>query len=308
MLAVTMMTTRMLLPLPFLLLACGGAAPVHTGYPEGETAPWDKAAKLRLSDNGEASSDGTISFPDRQRAKWYVVELPTAGSLTARMTLENKAPGTDIAMEVLDAGFNVNAAGESDDDVGQAKKVREVKDARPGKSYIHLYALGRTNKADYTLRVHFDPKPQSTPLAATDSGPSADKSSFPWTVPNLPPLPQINAADDTPLRGGKRVATPTTPKEPTKPEEPPPDTGPSVKAIITEFSDTGSGIKIILNKGANANIEQGWEGYVVTKANKQVPKSNFKIRAVRDTESEAVVRVTLDDIQNNRSVVLKPPK
>jgi hypothetical protein len=306
MLAVTMMTTRIVLPLSLLVAACGGAAPTHTGYPEGEAAPWDKAAKLRLSDNGEASADGTLSFPDRQRAKWYLVELPTSGTVTARMTLENRAPGTDVALEILDAGFNVNVPGESDDDVGQPKKTREYKDARPGKTYVHIYLLGRNDRAEYSVRVHFDPKPQAPGRPDEPAVPTADKSSFPWTVPNLPALAQINASDDTPLHGKTRVATPTPPTPP-KPEEPPPDTGPSVKATITEFSDTGSGIKIVINKGANANIEQGWDGYVVS-GGKPLAKSNFKIRAVRDTESEAVVRVTLDDIQKNHTVVLKPPK
>jgi hypothetical protein len=282
---------------------------VHTGYPEGDSTPWDKASKLRLSDNGEASGDGTISFPERQRAKWYVVELPGPGTLTARLALENKAPGTDVAMEILDAGFNVNVPGESDDDVGQSKKVREYKDARAGKSYVHIYALGRNDRAEYTVRVHFDPKAQAAvPSRPDEPPPTADKTSFPWTVPNLPAIAQVNPTDDTPGKitsGGHH--TPTPPVE--KPPEPPPDTGPSVRARITEFSDTGSGIKIVINKGSSANIEAGWEGYVLTSGNKPLPKSSIKVRSVRDSESEALVRgVTLDDIQKNPNVVVKPPK
>ncbi len=302
-----MTTTRLVLgSIPFLLIACGGAAPSGTGYPEGESAPWDKASKLRLSDNGEASADGTLSFPERQRAKWYVVELPSPGTLTARLSLENRAPGTDVAMEILDAGYNVNVPGESDDDVGQAKKVRAYKDARAGKSYIHIYTLGRSDKAEYTLRLRFDPKPQTAAVAREEPA-ATDKSSFPWTVPNLPALAQINPSDDTQLGKGRRVATPKPEVKP-KPEEPPPETGPMVRARITEFSETGSGIKIVINKGSSANIEQGWEGYVVS-GNKPLPKSSLKVQAVRDNESDALVRgVTLDDIQKNPNVVVKPPK
>jgi hypothetical protein len=309
MLAVTMTTTRLMLgSLPFLLLACGGGAvATHNGYAEGDTSPWTKAGTLRLSDNGEASADGTISFADRQRARWYMVELPGAGVLTARLTVENRAPGTDVAMEILDSGYNVVVPGETDDDVGQAKKVRENKNALPGKSYIHLYALGRADRGEYTLRVHFEPKPQAAVLP-NEPPPSADHSSFPWTVPNLPALAQINPSDDTPLHGRAPKPVAQQPKE-EKPPEPPPDTGPSVRARITEYSDTGSGVKVVLNKGSGAGIDAGWQGYVVGPGNKALPKSSLSVRAVRDNESDALIRgVTLDDVQKNPNVVVKPPK
>lgn len=271
----------------------GGAAAVKTGYAEGETTPWEKPSKLGLNDSLEASAEGELAFAKDKRARWYVVELPAPGKITARVSVEPQAKGSDIGMEILDAGFNVNAEGINDDDVGQMKKAREYKDARQGKSYIHLFTVGRNDAVGYTLRIHFDPKPQAAREAPVEVA-SADHTSFPWTVPNLPALP--------PVRGGGGG----------KPEPPPPPPDPNagfnlIRATIVEFSDTGQGIRIIMNKGTNASLDAGVEGDVMG-GGKPLQSGHFKIKSCHADECEAVVRATMDQIQANRNVVLKIPK
>ncbi len=295
MLAVKMKTIATL-SIATILSACGGGAgsAVKTGYAEGETTPWEHPSKLSLNDTLEASAEGELSFPKDKRARWYVVDLPAPGKITARLSLEPQAKGSDVGMEILDAGFNVNVEGQNDDDLGQMKKAREYKDARQGKSYIHLYTLGRNDAVAYTLRIHFDPKPQAAREAPVEVA-SADHTTFPWTVPNLPALP--------PVRGGGGGG---------KPEPPPPPPDPNagfnlVRATIVEFSDTGNGVRIIMNKGTNASLDAGIDGDV-TAGGKPLQSGHFKIKSCHADECEAVVRATMDQIQANRNVVLKIPK
>jgi hypothetical protein len=308
MLAVTMTTLSiqrgslpclLALSLASSLGACGGAAPVHTGYPEGEATPWEKAGKLNLNDSLEASAEGELSFPKRVRAKWYALDLPAPGKLTARLSTEPTVKGSDVGFEILDAGFNVNAEAINDDDVGQPKKTREYKDARQGKSYIHIYTLGRDDVVGYTLRVHFDPKPQARVEAPMEPA-TADRTTFPWTVPNLPALPQIGKGGG----GGSTVVTRETPPPP-----PDPNAGFNlIKATITEFSDTGNGVRIILNKGQNASLDGGLDGDVLS-GGKPLPSGHFKLRSCKQDECDAVVpKATMDQIQANRAVIVKVPK
>jgi hypothetical protein len=303
MLAVTMTTIRPLVgSIAFALVACGGAAaPSHTGYPEGESAPWSRASKINLNDNLEASAEGELSYPKRTRAKWYVVELPAAGKLTARLSVEPTVKGSDVGVELLDAGFNVAADAVNDDDLGQPKKVREVKDARQGKTYVHIYALGRGDEVGYTLRLHFDPKPQVAGQAPDPQVevPNNDRTGFPWTVPNLPQLAQIGKGG-----GPSPSVTPDEPKKPVAPV----DTTPTKAARIDEFSNTGGGIRLILNKGTNAGLDAGMEGDVLS-GGKPMPTGHFKIKSCRDEECEAIApKATMDQIQANRSVLVKLSK
>lgn len=304
------MTTRnTVLSLSLFLVACGGAPAVHNGYPAGENEPWTSAKKLKLNDNLESSAEGSVSFPQRERARWYVLELPAPGAITARLNMDPRTTGADVGFEVLDSGFNVNAQAQNDDDIGQEKKVREVKEARAGKTYFHVFALGRTDQADYKLRIKYDPKQTLTPRQAP---PPSDGGEPRSAIPNLPPLAQVPAADDTPRSGGKRVVRETDDRPPptplpVEPDDPAKDA--PVRATITEFSKSGTLVKITLNKGSDSGIEEGWTGYIMDTATKRsLPKGAFKIKSVRSDESEGTAGCTLDDVQRNRTVYLKPPK
>jgi hypothetical protein len=300
---VAAMMTRMLGTTPLaLLVACGGAQ-VHTGYPAGETEPWSSAQTLRLGENAEVSADDTVSFPKRSRADWYVVDLPVPGKLNVKLRMDPLTTGADVGFEILDAGFNVVARPIDDNDLGQDEKIREVQNARAGKTYIHVYALNRLDEADYRLRVRFTPKEDISTRPPTDEGePTADpRNTFPWTVPNLPALAQVPKEDDAPRRGRAPVVEPDD--KPVVEPEVQPVVG--VKARIIEFATSGRGVKIVLNKGVEHGIEVGWEGYVVDQRSRPLPNGAFKVRKVTQDECEGLVALHLDQIQSNRSVVLK---
>ncbi len=265
-----------------------------------ETQPWTKAAPLKFNDQWEASADGTASYPDRKRAHWYVIDLPSDGSLAAKLSVDATSAKADIGFEVLDSGFNVRAA-QTDEDEGQPKMERDVSNLRAGKVYFHLWALKRADVADYKLKITYSPT-----KAGIDP-----RGSFPYTVPNPPALAAVPAEDDSP----QKVASHPRPGHPhADPPKPPIDNTPpldpkAVHGIITEFGQGGGGIKITINRGNTANIEEGWEGYLIDHTTKKMlANSNFKVSKVKNDECEATVKLSLDDVQANKSVVLKPPK
>jgi hypothetical protein len=298
--------THIAAPLALLVGACGGSQ-VHTGYPAGEKEPWSSATTLKFNDNGEVSTDGNVSFPKDARAKWYVVDVPAPGKLNAKLRMDPLTTGADVGFELLDAGFNVVADPIDDNDIGQDEKIREVKEARAGKTFIHVYALNQNDVADFRIRVRYTPKEDLSGAPVETTGePVADaRNVFPWTVPNLPPLPQVPDRDDAP-RGGRPDTTPDEPAPP--PQEVDPATvGASIKGRVIEFATSGRGVKIVVNTGSENGVEDGWTGYVVDAKGRSLPNGAFKIRKVRQDESEGLVGLTLDQIQSNRSVVLKAP-
>jgi hypothetical protein len=299
MLAVT--SQRTLLTLSLALAACGGSAPDHTGYPTNAKEPWARAKRISLDDNFEGKADGQVSYPKRDRAKWFLLKLPIEGGLNAKLTVDPVTPGADVGFEILDAGFNVIATGENEEEGGQMKKERKVREVPRGEAYIHVYTLGRSDEADFKLRIKFTPRTIADPTSA-----------YPNTIPNTPELAAVPNKDWPEARVAVRKPNhvPDKPTQPVKPPVVPVDTKGSVRGSVVEFSDTGSGVKIIINKGSANGIDKEWTGEVLQKGTDRAIKSGFfKIRNVKNDECDAVVSgVSLDDIQNNRSVRLKPPK
>src|SRR5690606_17230171 len=61
---------------------CGGAqVPTHDGYRERWVAGWKKPTTLTLDEDLEAEADGELSYPKRQRARWYAVDVPEDGKI-----------------------------------------------------------------------------------------------------------------------------------------------------------------------------------------------------------------------------------
>jgi hypothetical protein len=289
-------------------LGCGGAQS-HTGYPAGEKEPWASPAKLKLNENFEAWTDSSVSYPSRERARWYAIDLPHPGSLHAKVRMDRQSTGADVGFEILDAGYNVIAGPIDDNDIGREEKERKVKEARAGRVYFHVYTLGDTDAADFRLSIRFDPILSDQPVAIADGEPTADpRGSFPWTVPNLAAIPGVPAKDDAPRRGRAPRPEPEEEDEPAPVAEADPADNAKVRASIIEFGKKGSRVRILVNKGSAAGVAEGWRGYVVGKNGKSVPKGAFKISKTKSDESEGFVGLTLDQVQANRTVVLKPPQ
>ena len=283
--------------------ACGGTdVPEHNGYRSAKSRPWRKPTVLRLDDSFEAEVDDAVSYPRRQRARWYAVDLPSFGGIDVQVTVPELAEDReiDIAFEVLDEGYSVRAkADAAEDDAGDEQKIRRLRRLPPGRYYIHVFAQRRLDEADYTLQVNFKPQKGREP------------TTFPAQVAYIGALPDVPLTDDAPApapvvkkcRGSrckKRVAR--VEKEP----EPQPK---SIRARIAGISDAGSGkgVQIRINQGANQGIEVGWKGTVVSRDGKAIAGGSFEVSKVSPGESYGTVRASASSVTSAKYVKLRPP-
>jgi len=230
--------------------------PAHSGYKSEKSKPWAKPKRLAWDDKMEAEDDGDLDYADFRRARWYVVDLPSAGELN--LQLEITPPGDavneefDLAMEVLDPGHRViSKADLEEEDAGELNKMRTLRDLAPGRYLIHLYLQGRMDVAEYELKAAFKPT-------------GAVKSDFPSQVAFLDPLPMVPLNDDTPST--PRPPNRNTGKKPprTKPpkEEPAPAPATTLTARILGVSVSGSKTQITVGIGTAQGVASGWKAKV----------------------------------------------
>ena len=328
-----MNSTRLALSL-LLLGACGPKAPTHSGYPTGLKEPWTKAKIIALDDSNKAKEDGTLSYPERTRARWYVIELPTDGILDVKLTVDPQTQFTSgLGFEILDSGYNIVAGKRDDEEDGggaadddSLKKVLIVKDARAGDSYIHLYTLGKTDAADYSLKINFTPAAAAIPV-----------NTFPNNVPMPGEIAAVPAADDAPPKhgkssgggssggssGGSKTSGGSSGGSKTPGGTTPGGTTPGgttdangakslpkggVIAMIVEYSDSGGGTRVVIDRGKADGVTDGAFGYVFDKSKKKIAGSDFSVKSIREHECEGVVPLPTDVVKTARTVLLKPPK
>jgi len=280
--------------------ACGGAdVPEHDGYRRGVSRPWRQATVLRLDDSREAEVDDTVSYPKRQRARWYAIDLPGAGSMEVQVSAAelSEQGEVDVAFEVLDEGYRVRARADAkSDDAGDEHKVRRLRRLAPGRYYIHVYAQRRVDEADFTLEVSF--RPQAGRV----------RSDFPAQVAFIDPLPQVPEQDDSPAPpppAGKKCPGPGCKKK-ARVEEPPAAPR-SIRARIAGIVESGGGVQIRIDQGANQGIEVGWKGMVVSRDGKEIAGGAFEVSRVSPSESFAVVRSSPSSVTAAKFVRLRPP-
>jgi hypothetical protein len=292
--------------------ACGGAdIPQHNGYKSAKARPWQRPTVLELDEGLEAEVDDAVSYPKRQRARWYAVDLPTHGEMQVEMTVVGLADDReiDLAFEVMDEGYQTLAqADREEDDAGEEQKTRTVKGLAPGRYYIHVYAQRRLDEADFTLQVGF----RGT---AEDGGDTANPN-FPATVAYITALPDIPAVDDAPAHVPEPTPQPVAKKckgsrckkkpEPRQPEAQPPPK--AIRARIAGIvSVTSGGTLIRIDRGSQQGIKVGWKGSVVTSSGSAISGGAFEISKVTGGESFATVRATADSVTAAKYVRLRPP-
>lgn len=284
--------------------ACGGAdVPEHNGYRSARSRPWRKPTLLRLDDSFEAEVDDAVSYPRRQRARWYAVDLPSFGSMSVSVSVPELAEDRDVdlAFEVLDEGYRVIAKADGrTDDADEEQKIRRLRRLAPGRYYVHVYAQRRLDESDYTLQMSFKAEAGREP------------TNFPASVAYIGALPDVPLLDDAPApepppppkkcRGSrckKRVA------KVEEPAQPPPK---SIRARIAGIVDSGGrGVTIRINQGANQGIEVGWKGTVVTRDGKAIAGGSFEVTKVSPAESFASVGASASAITTAKYVRLRPP-
>lgn len=283
-----------------LLAACGGPdAPAHGGYKTPKVRPWRNPTVILLDDSLEAEVDDTVSYPKRQRARWFAVDVPSFGSLEVQVTVAELSDDRDLdlAFEVMDEGFRVIAkADREEDDTGEEQKVRNLKQLPPGRVYVHVYAQRRLDEADFTLQLKFRPQAGTEP------------TNFPASVAFIGALPDVPLRDDAPEPAPvvKKCKGSRCKKRVPKVEEaqPPPR---SIRARIAGIVESGKGVQIRINQGASQGIEVGWKGTVVSRDGKPIMGGQFEISRVSPGESFAIVRATKDSVTSAKYVRLRPP-
>jgi hypothetical protein len=299
---------RWIVPVLWLALglaACGGRQiPQHAGYKSEKSKPWKKAKNLAFDDDWEAKDDGDLSYPDRDRAEWYELDLPSHGELTVKVEIEPPDEATndafDLALEILDPGFRVIGKSDlEDEDAYELTKTKTLFDLEPGRYYVHLYLQSRLDYADYQLRVEFKPS----------GGGGTYKSDFPAQVAFLPTLHMVPLDDDTPkgYRAPRTVTTKVIRKRPRrrpKPETteaPPPPT--TVSARIIGIAVVPGGTQVTLGRGT-ASTPPAVDGM---KAKISGVPGVVAIERCNERTCKAVVKATPDQITKGGSKVVLSP-
>jgi hypothetical protein len=103
---------------------------------------------------------------------------------------------------------------------------------------------------------------------------------------------------DPPVLGGFPRGT-----VPTVDDAQPPST-PRVAAAVLEAVPAGAGAKITLaNKDGKLTV--GMTGSLFDKAGKPIPNSGFEINGVSGAEATATVKLSIDQVQDARSAIVK---
>jgi hypothetical protein len=286
-----------------VLAACGGSdVPTHSGYKSPKATPWRKPTVLQFDDQGEAEVDDSVSYPKRLRARWFAVDLPSGGQLEIQVQTEPQGDrDVDLAFEILNEGYEVLARADRDEeDAGEETKTRALKQLRPGRYYIHVYAQRRLDEADFSLSLAFKP-----------GAAAADRSNFPASVAFVGTLPDVPAVDDAPAPSAPPKKPCKGPKCKKKPPEPTPDPQPQVKALRARVagivSATAGGTQIRIDRGSQQGVAVGWKGSVESRDGKPIPGGSFEVSRVTAAESFGTVRASATSVTDAKYVRLRPP-
>jgi len=273
--------------------ACGGPQiPTHNGYKPKEAKPWKKPKTIKFDDKMEGKADGDVSYPDMRRARWFQVELPSNGQLS--LQLEITPPGDavnddfDLGMEVFDPSFHIVSKSDLDDeDAHELTKKKTLVDLPPGKYLVHVFAQGRMDSADFTLRTGF----KSTAAAEA-------KTNFPAEVLFVPPLAMVPIQDDTPRNYKQPVVVVTHHGgKPPKPATPAAAPVATVSARIIGISVVSGGTAITIGRGTKSGAASGMKGTIggISGA--------FTVGNCNDNTCTATVAATPDQIKGSSGTV-----
>ena len=268
-----------------LLAACGGRdIPLHNGYKSTKAKPWKKTKNLALNEKFEGKIDGELNYGAYKRARWYAVQLPSAGELALALEITPPADAEDfdLAMEVFDPGNRVIAKADLDEeDAKETTKKRTVEIAAAGKYLIQIYLQGRMDIAEYELQLAFTPNPGEL------------KTDFPASVAFIDDLPQVPLTDDTPADRRPKVIAHTGRRPPPVVKKGPvviaPPAATTFSGMVLKVIVVGDGTEITFSRAEGVN--SGMKGRVVG-----VQNSGFTVGNCSDRSCKGVVKATPDQI------------
>ncbi len=307
------------------LAGCGSSIPQHSGYKT--KSPWKKPKPLVFDDKLEAKAKGELSYADYKRAKWLAIDLPEDGILVLDLEFAptDDAGDATVAMEVLDAGFNVIAEDEDapvqaadapdegedgdeeeedgdedsgDDSSGETQKNKTLPDLAPGRYYVHLFLTKRLDAAEYKLAVKFEPVVKEV------------ASGFPKDVAWVPALPIVPPEDDAPPPAEKKPekkpckgkdCKKRDPKPPKPEPEEPASTGAVSARVIDVKVGSGGGTDITIGAGTDQGLTSGRKGSI-----NGVKNGGFTIASCGNRSCKASVKASVDEVNaSSKKVTIK---
>lgn len=274
----------------FALGSTGCSRNVPQDGHSGKDYRYKGAKKVKLEE-GEGRARDIVTYPGGDRIDWKLVELPEGkkGSLEIKLKWKPPREGLDLAFDVFDEYFE--RVGRAKPTKGAGKRTKKVKfDGASGKYYVQVYAPERGDAGKYVLSFRFKERKQ---LAQVDPAALAAEIGDP---PTLPAVPEAKP-EETPVE-----APPVEPVEPVEEVKP-------VKGRITNVQQSSSGAILTINKGKNAGVDRGWAGTVL-RGSSDDPLEGGEFTVIKVTAREAIgkVKLSVDQVKNNRSVLLTPTK
>lgn len=263
-----------------------------------------KGAKTIELEDGEGKARDIVTYPGGDRVDWKVFEIPEGKKGVVNIRLKNKPPrpGLDVAMNVYDQ-WGTRVARAKPRKTG--KRTKRVKfSAEAGTYYVQVYAPRRMDAGQYRLRVRFK---EVKEVAQVDLVALADQIPDPPTLP-APVEPvvktpeEIKAEEEAAAEAQRKAEEEAAAAAAAAAAAPKPTNG-----KIVNFQMGGGGTVIItINRGKNVGVARGWSGQVL-QGGQPLSGGEFKVMRVTTNKSVGKVKLSLDVIRANRTVLLSPP-
>lgn len=278
----------------------------------GKDGKRNGAKAIELSEDGEARVRDIVTYPGGDRVDWKSFEIAEEmqGDMTLKLKWKPPRPGGDIAINVYDQWYHR---------VGQAKPKRKRKRTRgtkrvklrqlkPGKYYIQIYAPRRTDAGKYTLSLRFKERtPAKIPTLEELAGQISDPPPLAAVIEPKEKTPEEIAAEQeaaaTAQAEADRLAAEKALSDAEMAELMKP-----VFARVRKTQKSSNGVIVTINVGRNKGIEKGWRGTLLNGRSKDaLPEGDFKVIKVTASESVAKVKLSLDQVKANPRVRLQRP-
>jgi hypothetical protein len=265
-----------------LVAGCGASIPDHSGYKSDKVKPWKKPKLVTLDAKLEAKIEGSVDYPDRRRARWYALDLPSSGELTLELEISpaTESEDFDLSMEVIDARSRVLAKADlEEEDAHELVKTRTLYELPAGRYLIHLYLQRRIDAADFDLKLSF------RQVALQSSSDFAARVSFP------PRLAVVPLRDDGPGRPERKPRP--------RSDEPKPDADQLITAKIINVVVSAGGTQITIGRGTDAGLAEGMAGRV-----QGIKQGSFVLSSCGTRSCKATVKATSDEVSRAGKVVV----
>ena len=267
-----------------------------------------KGAKTIKLDGGEARVNDIVTYPGSDREDWKVFEIPEGlqGDMRIKVRWRPARPGMGVGVNVYDQYFERL---ERLKRMRNRSKTLKVRNLKPGKYYIHVYAPKRIDAGKYRLSLSFrERKPAKVPTLEELAGQIDDPPILPAVIEPVVKTPEEIAAEEAEKQ---RLADEKTASDQLQADEnaKQAELNKPVMARVRRTQSSGSGgVIITINVGRNKGVERDWVGTLLNgRSSDPLPDGDFKIIRVTARESIAKVRLAVDQVKSNPRVRLRRP-